>query len=100
MKVCILGDGLTSLSLAKALVNKGIYTDVYLTQNYKKKDKSRSLGISKTNIEFFNKNIVNIEKFLWDIKKIEIYSESLDNQKIIDFQKDDQRLFSVIKNHK
>ena len=49
MKVCILGDGLTSLSLAKALVNKGIYTDVYLTQNYKKKDKSRSLGISKTN---------------------------------------------------
>ena len=36
MKVCILGDGLTSLSLAKALVNKGIYTDVYLTQNYKK----------------------------------------------------------------
>ena len=100
MKVCILGDGLTSLSLAKALINKGVYTDVYLSQNYKKKDKSRSLGISKTNIEFFNKNIVNIEKFLWDIKKIEIYSESLDNQKIIDFKKDDQRLFSVIKNHK
>ena len=42
MKVCILGDGLTSLALAKALVNKGIYTDVFLSKNNKKKDKSRT----------------------------------------------------------
>ena len=27
MKVCILGDGLTSLTFAKALVNKGIVVD-------------------------------------------------------------------------
>ncbi len=100
MKVCILGDGLTSLALAKALVNKGIYTDVFLSKNNKKKDKSRTLGISKSNIEFFNKNIMNIEKLLWDIKKIEIYSENLNNEKIINFEKDNQRLFSVIKNHK
>ena len=82
MKVCILGDGLTSLALAKALVNKGISTDIFLTNNNKKKDKSRTLGISKSNIEFFNKNILNIEKFLWDINKIEIYSENLNNEKI------------------
>ncbi len=99
MKVCILGDGLTSLSLAKALVNKGIFTDVFLSKENKKKDKSRTLGISKSNIEFFNKNIMNIEKLLWDIKKIEIYSENLNNEKIIDFKKGEQRLFSVIKNH-
>ena len=29
MKVCILGDGLTSLTLAKALVNKGIVVDIF-----------------------------------------------------------------------
>ena len=29
MKVCILGDGLTSLTLAKALVNLGIKVDIY-----------------------------------------------------------------------
>ena len=98
MKVCILGDGLTSLALAKALVNKGISTDVFLSNNNKKKDKSRTLGISKSNIEFFNKNILNIEKFLWDINKIEIYSENLNNRKIIDFN-DKKRLFSIIKNH-
>jgi len=99
MKVCILGDGLTSLALAKALVNKGIYIDVFLSKSIKKKDKSRTLGISKSNIEFFNKKIMNIEKLLWDIKKIEIYSENLNNEKILDFKKNDQRLFSVIKNH-
>ena len=83
MKVCILGDGLTSLALAKALVNRGISTDIFLNRNHKKKHTSRSLGISKSNVEFFNKNIVNIDNLLWNINKIEIYSESLNNSKII-----------------
>ena len=99
MKVCILGNGLTSLTLAKALVNKGVSTDVFFSKNDKKNDKSRTLGISKSNIQFFNKNILNIEKFLWDIEKIEIYSENLNNKKIIDFNNQKKRLFSVIKNH-
>ncbi|RPG13154.1 MAG: ubiquinone biosynthesis protein UbiB, partial [Pelagibacteraceae bacterium TMED232] len=99
MKVCILGNGLTSLALAKALVNRSISTDVILSKIDKKNDKSRTLGISKSNIEFFNKNILNIEKFLWDIEKIEIYSENLNNKKIIDFNNQKKRLFSVIKNH-
>ena len=99
MKVCILGDGLTSLALAKALVNKGISTDVFTSKNIKKKDKFRSLGISKSNIEFFNENILNVKKFLWDIEKIEIYSENFDNKKIIDFNNNKERLFSTIKNH-
>ncbi len=99
MKVCILGNGLTSLTLAKALVNIGVSTDIFLSKNVKKIDKSRTLGISKSNIQFFNKNILNIEKFLWDIEKIEIYSENLNNKKIIDFNNQKERLFSVIKNH-
>ena len=99
MKVCILGDGLTSLALAKALVNRGISTDIFLNRNHKKKHTSRSLGISKSNVEFFNKNIVNIDNLLWNINKIEIYSESLNNSKIIEFKKNNQTLFSTIKNH-
>ena len=99
MKVCILGDGLSGLSLAKALVNKGIYTDLFSDRIQNTKDKSRTIGISKSNVEFFNKNILNIEKLIWDIKKIEVFSSNLDNQKILSFDKDDQRLFSIVKNH-
>ena len=29
MKVCILGNGLISLTLAKTLVNQGIYVDIF-----------------------------------------------------------------------
>ena len=70
MKVCILGNGLVSLTLAKALINEGIYVDIISRKKKGIYDKERSLGISKSNIEFFNKNIMNIDKLLWDIKKI------------------------------
>ena len=99
MKICILGDSLTGLTLAKALVNKGIYTDIISSKTIRKKDKSRTLGISKTNVEFFQKNILDIEDLLWDINSIEIYSENLKNEKIINFEKNNQRLFSTIRNH-
>ena len=99
MEVCILGNGLTSLTLAKALVNQGIYVDIISTNNNKQIDKSRTIGISKKNINFFNKYILNIKRFLWDINKIEIYSESLNNEKILNF-KNNEKLFCIIKNKK
>ena len=93
MKVCILGKGLTSFALAKALINLGIKVDVFIDNKIKLDDKSRTLGLSSSNIEFFNKNILNIENLLWDIKKIEIFTENLKNEKILDFTNNDQRLF-------
>ena len=36
MKVCIVGDGLVSLSLAKAIINQGIKVDLILDKNSKK----------------------------------------------------------------
>ena len=101
MKIYILGDGLTSLALAKALVNRGIVVDILSNNiNKNKKDKIRTIGISKSNIEFLNKNILNIEKLLWDINKIDIYSESHINEKILSFDDNNQRLFSIVKNYK
>ena len=41
MNVCILGNGLTSLTLAKSLVNKGICVDI-ISNN--KKDKTNLIG--------------------------------------------------------
>ena len=99
MKVCILGNGLTSLTLAKTLANLGIYVDI-ITCNYPNNiNTTRTLGISQSNLEFYNKKITNIKKFLWGIRRIEIFSENLKNEKILNFENNNQNLFSLIKNH-
>ena len=99
MKVSILGSGLTSLTLAKMLVNQGITVDIFSDKKIKENNKIQTLGISKTNTDFFNNHILDIEKLLWNIDKIEIFSENLKNKKILNFQKDNERLFSIVRNY-
>ena len=98
MKVSILGDGLTSLALAKSLVNQGISVDIFSDGKIKINNKIQTLGISQTNLNFFNKNILDIKKFCWSINKIEIFSENLKNDKVLNFENKNEELFSVIKN--
>ena len=98
MKICILGNGLTSLTLAKTLVNQGVYVDIFYENNKQVQNKIRTIGISKSNTDFFNKNISNIKKLCWDIGKIEIYSENLNSEKILNFENNDKSLFSIIRN--
>ena len=98
MTVCILGNGLAALTLAKALVNRNIDVEL-LTQNKNlSSSKTRTLGISKSNFDYFNKNIINIEKLTWKLKKIEIFTDNLKKEKILNFE-DNIQLFSIIKNH-
>ncbi len=100
MTVCILGNNLTALTLAKALVNNEIEVNVISNKkNYIIND-SRTIGISKNNVDFFNSNIINIEKLIWNIKKIEIFSENLKTEKLINFKANKNQLFSIIKNYK
>ena len=57
MTICILGNTLTALTLAKALVNQKIDVDVLFNKkNYKISD-SRTIGIAKNNVNFFNIHI-------------------------------------------
>ena len=100
MTVCILGNTLTALTLAKALVNYEIDVDlIFNKKNYKISD-TRTIGISKNNVDFFNSNIINIEKLIWNIKKIDIFSENLKKEKLINFKANKSQLFSIIKNYK
>ena len=99
MNICILGNGLTSLTLAKSLVNKGICVDIISNNKKGKTNFDRTIGISKINLDFFNKEILNINKLSWNINKIEIYSENLNYERILNFQNDNQKLFSLIRNH-
>ena len=98
MRVCILGSGLTALTLAKALVNQNVFVDIVSDGKNYKLSQSRTIGISKSNLQYFNQNIINIEKVVWKIKSIEIYSENLKNEKILHFKNNHDQLFSIVKN--
>ena len=50
MRVCILGSGLTALTLAKALVNQNIFVDLISSNKNHKINHSRTIGISKSNV--------------------------------------------------
>ena len=97
MRICIIGSGLTSLALAKALVNQNIYVDILRDKKKQVIDQSRTIGITKSNVEYFNKNIINIDKIIWKLNKIEIFSEKLNQEKLLEFQNNKQELFSMIR---
>ncbi len=97
MKICIIGSGLTSLALAKALVNKNIHVDVLNDKKKQTIDQSRTIGITKSNIEYFNNNIINIDKIIWKLNKIEIFSEKLIKEELLEFKDNNQELFSMVR---
>ena len=99
MRVCILGSGLSCLTLAKALVNQKIYVDVKVSGNFLKPSKSRTIGISKSNLEFFNKHVINIDKITWKLRQIHIFSDNLKKEKLLNFENSKNQLFSILKNY-
>ena len=55
--------------------------------------------MSKSNIDYFNKKITNINPLLWKLKKIEIFSDNLSREKLVNFEKDNEQIFSIIRNY-
>ena len=97
MNICLIGNGLASLALAKNLINKKIKVFVYYENTKKLKFQSRTIGISKNNFNFFNKEIIKFKKnMLWKIKQIEIYLEKYNDEKILNFEKSKEELFSIV----
>jgi 2-octaprenyl-6-methoxyphenol hydroxylase len=99
MNICIIGGGLTSLSLAKNLINKKINVHFYHKNKIENLSPSRTIGISKNNLEFFRNEIYKTpKKIFWEIKKIEIYSEKLEKENLLKFENDKGNLFYMVKN--
>ena len=100
MNICIIGDGLTALTLAKNLVNKKINIYFYNKNKIENLTSSRTIGISKNNFNFLRTEVHKIpKKLFWAIKKIEIYSEKLEKEKLLKFENDKNNLFYIVKNH-
>ena len=100
MNICVIGDGLISLTLAKTLVNNKIKVFMYCKNNKKISSNNRTIGITSNNLDFFQKEIIKIKKNLfWGIEQIEIYNEQNKKEKILNFEEPKRILFSIIKNN-
>jgi len=99
MKVCIIGNSLTALTLASALIKQNINVDMFCKKKKLFLSKTSTIGISKSNIDYFNENVININRLLWNIKKIEIFSDNLKKEKLIDFENKKNQVFSIVKNY-
>ena len=97
MRIFIVGGGLTALTLAKALVNQNIHVDVLIDKKKQIIDQDRTIGITKSNVQYFNNNIINIDTIIWKLNKIEIFSEKLNKEKLLEFQNNNQELFSMVR---
>lgn len=98
MNICLIGDGLISLTLAKTLINNKIKVFMYCNDRKIIND-NRTIGITSDNLEFFREEIINIKKsLLWEINKIEIYNDKNKKDKILNFSYKNKTLFSILKN--
>ena len=95
MNICLIGKNITNLLLAKNLDNKGINFELFYSKtNDLSKISTRTIGITEDNINFLGKNI---KKNSWSIKDIKIYTESNNNEEIINFDSKRGSYFSIVK---
>ena len=99
MNICLFGDGLTALTLAKALINKNFKVFMYYEESRNLPIQNRTIGVSSNNLDFLQKNIIKINKNLfWNIYDIEIYSDKEIKKKILNFKSQNNKLFCILKN--
>ena len=100
MNICLIGNGLVSLTLARTLVNNKIKVNMYSVGSKKTQNQNRTISISANNWEFLQKEVIKIKNNLaWEINDIEIYNEENRKEKILNFNKSRKKLFLVIKNN-
>ena len=97
MKVCLIGNNLTSLILANILSKKNFQIKIFSTKSLKSNYKSRSLGISEYNLNYLEQYFKNISKKTNPINEIKILVQNNKINKEILFNKNSMTLFNMIK---
>ena len=97
MRICLIGKNLTNFVLAKVLVSKKLSLDIIYNSEDKKINSSRTLGISKDNFDFLNKQFKNLKISAWPIKKIKIYEENDNSNELFEFYNKGKENFFLIK---
>ena len=98
MKICLIGNGITNLLLAKCLLKRNF--SVHLYDKYKKFALSltRTIAISEENKKFINKYILTNDKLFWPVNNIKIYNENNSKIEVLNFTNKNKNSFYMVKN--
>ena len=70
MNICLFGDSLTALTLAKALINKNFKVFMHYEESRKLSIQNRTIGISSDNLDFLQKKIIKVKGIKKEINPI------------------------------
>lgn len=98
MKICLIGYGIPCLLLANILGKKNISISIFKENNHKNKLNTRTIGITKENIEFLTNENFFLENIVWPIKNIKIFNDLKKSGEILNFGNANDKLFFIIKN--
>ena len=96
MRICLIGNNLSNLVLAKILADKKISIDLLYIENNKRNFNSRTIGITESNFFFLKKSFKNYKISGWPIRKIKIYNEKKLGE-LINFSNEDSENFFMVK---
>ena len=100
MKVCLIGNNLTSLILASILSKKNFNIKIYSKRDKKYKFKTRTVGITDHNLNYLSNYFKNINKITKPINEIKILIKNKKINEQILFNKDSRSLFHMVKYEK
>ncbi len=98
MNIVLIGNSLANLVLSKILIKKGIKVCIYYSRNNFKISPTRTIAISKSNVDFLNDIGLDISKFSWPIKNIKIFNEKNKFKELFNFKNKDKYLFLLVRN--
>ena len=87
MNICLIGYGIPSLLLGNILSNKNIKISIFDEKNYINKVNTRTVGITKNNLEFLKKENIDLKNRVWPIKNIKIYNNEQNSNEILNLKK-------------
>ena len=97
MKVCLIGNNLTSLIFGYILSKKKIYSEIYSIKNSKSIFKTRTIGIANYNLNYLSNYFKNIYKKTNPINEIQVLIQDGKIKEEISFNKNSEILFNMIK---
>ena len=98
MNICLIGFGTPSLILANILAKKNIKISIFDEGKSINNFTNRTIGITKNNIDYLEKEKIIIKNKSWKINNIKIFNELQSQKELLSFGPNNDKLFSVIKN--